>query len=154
MSREDELTLKGARAAAERNELREWVKRFLASPGSDNAPLGKKLSDELTWWTGPVLLPLDQLHRLAGPPGDPVLCPVDEDYWDERVDAMETLVESGSELPPVVVAYRDDELVLEDGNHRAESVRQAGKRAVWAVVGFERGADRDRFAQQWAATRA
>src|SRR3954471_19866279 len=145
MTARDEFNLTSARAAAEREELTDWVARFLASPGSDNAPLGKKLCDELRWWTGPVIVPLDQLHRLAGPPGDPVLCAVDDEYWDERVRAMETEVEKGSDVPPVVVAYRDDKLVLEDGNHRVESIRQAGRRAAWAVVGFESAGDRDLF---------
>src|SRR3954470_17739283 len=137
MSVDDEFTVAGARDAAERNQLAGWVERFLASPGSDNAPLAHKLCEQLTSWTGPVILPLDQLHRLAGPPGDPVLCAVDDDYWDERVRAMETEAKDGSHRPPVIVASRDDKLTLEDGNHRVESVRRAGKRPAWAVVGFE-----------------
>ena len=42
-----------------------------------------------------VELPLDQLHRLAGPAGHPVLCPVDDEYWDDRVEAMDKLAEDG-----------------------------------------------------------
>jgi hypothetical protein len=114
--------------------------------------LAEKLSDELGWWTGPVLLPIDRLNRLAGPPGDPVLCAVDEKYWDERVDVMEELVEDGAQLPPVIVAYRGDQLFLEDGNHRVESLRQAGEEKAWAIVGFERRRDRDRFDEEPAFT--
>jgi hypothetical protein len=141
-------SINGARAAAAHGELDTWVAEFLASPGSDNEPLAYKLTNELGWWMGPVLLPLDQLNRLAGPPGDPVVCPVDEDYWDDRVDEMEQMVEDGEELPPVVVALRGEELVLEDGNHRVEGLRQAGHGHAWAVVGFERAEDRDRFAER------
>jgi hypothetical protein len=36
----------------------------------------------------------------------------------------------------VVVAYRNDQLVLEDGNHRVETLRRAGRRAAWAIVNF------------------
>ena len=143
-----EHSINGARAAAARGDLDTWVADFLASPGSDNEPLAYKLTKELTAWTGPVLLPLDQLHRLAGPPGDPVVVPVDENYWDDRVDEMELMVEEGEELSPVIVAYRGDELVLEDGNHRVESLRQAGHGHAWAVVGFEHADDRDRFAER------
>ena len=141
----DEFSIESAREAAARDELDVWVSRFLASPGSDNAPLAEQLSRELGWWIGPVRLPLSRLNRLAGPPGDPVLCPLDEDEWDERVDAMESTVEEGEELPPVIVSYRQDQLVLEDGNHRVEGLRQAGSRTAWAVVGFETVGDRDRF---------
>jgi hypothetical protein len=48
-------------------------------------------------FTGPVRLPLKQLQRLAGPPGDPVLGPVGNDYWDDRVDAVEELAKQGLE---------------------------------------------------------
>jgi hypothetical protein len=84
----EEHSVDAARSAAERDELGTWVTRFLASPGSDNAALAEHLSERVHSWTGPVELPLDRLHRLAGPPEDPVLCPVDDDYWDGRVDDM------------------------------------------------------------------
>ncbi len=149
MSDDLPFSVDSACAAGARGELGDWVARFLASPSSDNALLAEKLSGELGWWAGPVQLPLDRLHRLAGPPGDPVLCPVDDEYWDGRVDAMDELAEEGWDPPPVVVAYRGDRLVLEDGNHRVESLRRAGRREAWSVVGFERREDRDRFAAEW-----
>jgi len=151
MNEDRQYSLDSARAAAERDDLAGWVARFLASPGSDNPLLGEALIKELGWWAGPVRLPLERLPRLAGPAGDPVLCPVDEQYWDDRVDAMGELAKGGWEPPPVIVAYRGDELVVEDGNHRIESVRRAGRRATWAVVGFERREDRDRCAREWTS---
>jgi hypothetical protein len=145
MSDVHESSLEAAREAAERDELGGWVARFLASPGSDNAELGRMLSDRLGWWVGPLTLPIDRLHRLAGPPGEPVLCPVDDDYWRDDVEEMEELVEDGWEPAPVIVSYQDGDLVLEDGNHRVESLRRAGEREAWAVVGFEHEHDRDAF---------
>jgi hypothetical protein len=121
-----------ARAAAERGDLDAWVAEFLASPGSDNADLAEILSDRLHWWTGPLVLPIDRLNRLAGPPDEPVLCPVDDEYWDDRVDDMAERIAGGWEPPPVVVAFKDEGLVLEDGNHRVESLRRAGREEAWA----------------------
>ena len=75
-----------------------------------------------------------------------MLCPVDDDYWDERVDEMaERLEGDGWDPAPVIVSYRDGRLVLEDGNHRVESLRRAGQDEAWAVVGFENEADRNAF---------
>jgi hypothetical protein len=99
-------SLRSARAAGERDELANWVAQFLVSASSDNAVLARELSEQLGWWVGPVRLPIDELHRLAGPVGDPVLCPVDEGYWDDRVDAIYRHAEEGWEPPPVIVAYR------------------------------------------------
>jgi hypothetical protein len=146
MSDEEQYTVETAREAAGRGQLRAWVTGFLASPGSDNAPLAAELAERLEHWVGPVHLPLSRLRRLAGPPEDPVLCPVDEDYWDDRVDDMEARIEADDWEPaPVIVVYRKGQLDLEDGNHRLESVRRAGRREAWAVVGFENEADRDAF---------
>ena len=142
----DEFALDGARRAAARDELATWVRRFLASPGSDNAELGEQLTALPRWWTGPVRLPIHQLNRLAGPPEDPVLCPVDEDDWRDDVEDMaEQIDDEGWEPPPVVVTYRDGQLVLEDGNHRVEALRRAGEDEAWAVVNFETVDARDAF---------
>jgi len=137
--------VEAARAAAERDELGEWVVRFLASPGSDNAPLAGQLTQELGWWLGPVQLPLDQLHRLAGPPGAPVLEEVEDHEWRDDVDDLARQVEDGAQPAPVIVAHRNDQLVLEDGNHRVEALRRAGHDEAWAVVGFDSADERDRF---------
>jgi hypothetical protein len=148
MADDREFSTEGARDAAARDDLAGWVQRFLASPGSDNAELGEQLADELSWWVGPVLLPIDRMHRLAGPPGHPVLCPVDEDAWDDRPGEIAERVDDGDDLPPVILSQRDDQLVLEDGNHRVEGLRQSGHGRAWSVVGFERRQDRDRFREQ------
>jgi hypothetical protein len=149
----ERFTVESAREAAGRDELAEWVARFLASPGSDNPLLAEILRDPPRTWIGPVRLRLDQLHRLAGPPDHPVLCPVDEDDWRDDVDDLEEKVEEGWEPPPMVVTFRDEQLVLEDGNHRAEAIRRAGEEGVWAVVSFHDPAERDRFLERSAALR-
>lgn len=149
MEDDPQFSVQSARRAADEGRLGDWVVQFLASPGSDNPVLAEKLSNELGWWTGPLRLPLNRLNRLAGPPGDPVLCPVDEEFWDDRVDIMDELAEQGWEPPPVIVVYRAGQFFLEDGNHRVESVRQAGREATWAVVGFADQQERDRFTAQW-----
>lgn len=145
MAHDIDYSVESAREAAEAGDLGEWVADFLASPGSDNAPLADQLSHPARTWVGPVQLPLDQLHRLAGPADHPVLESTDEDDWRESVDDMEQKIEDGYEPPPVIVSYRDSQLVLEDGNHRIESIRRTGRATAWAVVNFEEVEDRDRF---------
>jgi hypothetical protein len=145
MSDTHRYSVDSARAAAERDELGDWVAAFLASPGSDNAALAEQLSEPPRNWLGPMLLPIDQLHRLAGPPGQPVLVPLDDDEWRDDVEELEERVEEGWEPPPVVVTYRDDQLVLEDGNHRVEGMRRAGVGEAWAVVAFESQEELERF---------
>jgi hypothetical protein len=145
MTDDDSHSLDAARVAAARDELGAWVAEFLASPGSDNAALGEELTNGLRWWLGPVQVPLKRLHRLAGPSGDAVLCPVNEDDWRDDVDDLAQKVDDGWEPPPVIVSYREGQLVLEDGNHRVEGVRRSGAHRTWAVIGFDDPEERDRF---------
>ncbi len=146
----DEYTVETARQAAERDELDDWVARFLASPGSDNAALAEQLTESRRWWLGPLQLPIDQLHRLAGPADHPVVEAVDEDDWRDDVDDLGEKVEEGWEPPPMVVTFREEQLILEDGNHRTEALRRAGEEGAWAVVSFESPEERDRFLERSA----
>jgi hypothetical protein len=139
----DDFTVDSARDAAGRGALAAWVRGFLASPGSDNAELGRLLAERPGIWVGPMRLPIDRLHRLAGPADAPVLCPVDEDEWRDDVEEMRHCVEDGWVPPPVVVTFRDKQFVVEDGNHRIESMRRAGEVAAWSVVHVPDPADLD-----------
>jgi len=150
MSEGEQFTVDSAREAAARDELADWVVRFLGSPGSDNAPLAHALTHPPRTWIGPVRLPLDQLNRLAGPLDHPVVEPVDDDEWRDDVDDLEDMIEQGLELPPMVVTYREDQLHLEDGNHRVEGLRRAGHDEAWSVVSFESPDERDRFLERAA----
>lgn len=145
MDDQHDYSVTTAREAADRGELGDWVADFLASPGSDNADLAEQLTSGPRWWTGPVRLPLDQLNRLAGPPGAPVMREVDEDDWRDDVDELAAEVSDGFEPPPVIVTNQDGQLVLEDGNHRVEALRRAGRTDAWGVVGFDDPDERDRF---------
>jgi hypothetical protein len=144
MSDDEQFSLASARHAAERDELDTWVARFLSSPGSDNAALAEALTGTERWWTGPVELPFDQLHRLAGPPEEPVLAEFGDDDL-ETVEEMEESIDDGWEPPPLIVSFRDGQLVLEDGNHRVEGLRRSGVERGWSIVCFERREDRDAF---------
>lgn len=141
----DDWTVDGAQRAAERDELGDWVAGFLASPGSDNEELAAGLSDPPRWWLGPVQVPIDQLHRLAGPPGAPVVEVVDEEDWRDDVEDLAEQIDDGSEAPPVVASHRSGQLVLEDGNHRVEALRRAGVDLAWTVIAFDDPEERDRF---------
>jgi hypothetical protein len=142
---DQKFTTTTAREAADRDELGTWVAEFLASPGSDNALLAERLADGDPVWIGPVRLPISDLNRLAGPAGEPVLEVVEEDEWRDDVEEMKEKIDDGWEPAPMVVSYRDDQFVLEDGNHRTESLRQAGEDEAWAVVRFDDEEQRDRF---------
>lgn len=146
MSTDEDFSVSSAREAAARDELGDWVRAFLSSPGSDNAPLAEQLAEQRPYWLGPVRLRFNELHRLAGPPDQPVLERLDDDDL-ETVEGMEESIDDGWEPAPVIVSAKDDQLVLEDGNHRIEGLRRAGRHNYWALVCFEDEASRERFVE-------
>src|SRR4051794_41672227 len=111
MAAEHPYSLETARRAAERGRLGDWVAEFLASPGSDNEVLAAKLSEPRRHWLGPVPLPIQRLHRFAGPPGHPVLRTTDEDEWRGDVEEMAAPVDDGSQPPPGIAPHRAGLLV-------------------------------------------
>ena len=82
-------------AAVDDESLARWVGDFLASHGSDNEALAAALAQDRHWWLGPVLVPIGELIRLAGPE-DEALCPIELDEWEGDVDAMEESLDNGS----------------------------------------------------------
>lgn len=146
---ESTFTVDTARSASESDRLAEWVVEFLASDGSDNAELGEQLRADYAEWSGPVELPFDRLHRLAGPPDQPTLDRLDDDDL-ETVDGMQDSVENGWAPPPFVVTWQDDHLVLEDGNHRVEGLRRNGDKKYWCVVGCRNAESQQGFLSEYS----
>ena len=127
------FSLASARRAAETGQLAQWVGAFLASPGSDNAPLAVALAQRRHRWFGPVHVPVDDLVRLAGPEQD-VLVTVDEAEWEGDVETMVDSFDDGWEPPPLLCEWRHGELLLQDGNHRSEALVRDGAVDVWVLV--------------------
>lgn len=139
-----DYSLDNALQAAARDEIAVWIGDFLASRGSDNEVLAAALAQQRHWWLGPVELPLERLERLAGPEDD-MVCPIDDEEWDEDLGEMEASLEQGWEPPPLLVQYEGGRLLLQDGNHRFEAMARAGEETVWALIYFADPADRDEF---------
>jgi hypothetical protein len=140
----NEFNLASARAAAAANETAIWVGDFLASRGSDNEILAAALAQKQHWWVGPILVPLEELVRLAGPEDD-ALVPIEEDEWEGDVGEMQESIDQGWEPPPLLAEYQDGRLLLQDGNHRYEALVRAEEPATWVLVFFDDEAEYEAF---------
>ena len=136
--------LASARAAAERDETALWVGDFLASAGSDNAPLAAALAQRRHWWVGPIEVELRDLERLAGPEPDALVHAAPRE-WEDEVDEMHDRVDDGWEPPPLLAEHQDGRLLLQDGNHRYEALERAGRPRAWVLVYFDDPDERDAF---------
>ncbi len=141
------FTLASARKAAEEERTALWVGEFLSSRGSGNEVLAAALSTRRHWWHGPVRLQIDRLVRLSGPEDDAVV-PVEPEVWEDDVEKMEDSLDDGWEPPPLLVQYRDGDLLVQDGTHRLEALARDGETEAWALVYFDDPATRDRFVKQ------
>ncbi len=145
MTANEEFSLASAQRAADEDRLAEWVLDFLASPGSDNAPLAAALALSGATYLGPVRIGLDQLTPMAGPDEDRVVVPVAEKEWESDVEAMEHSIEQGWHPPPLLVSHRDGKYFLEDGNHRYETLLRSGATHAWMILVFADEAEREPF---------
>jgi hypothetical protein len=139
-----EFSLASAVAAAHADDIATWVGEFLASDGSDNAVLAAGLAQDQHWWLGPLRVSVDELVRLAGPE-DEALCPIEPEEWEGDVGSMEESIETGWEPPPLLAQFYEDQLLLQDGNHRYEALVRAGEPEAWVLVWFDDPGDRERF---------
>ncbi|MDQ1385310.1 MAG: hypothetical protein QOG65_2689 [Actinomycetota bacterium] len=145
--RMSEFSLASARAAAAADRTAIWVGEFLASRGSDNEILAAALAQKPHWWVGPILVPLDDLVRLAGPEDD-ALVPIETDEWEGDVEEMQESIDQGWEPPPLLAEYQDGRLLLQDGNHRYEALVRAEETDTWVLVFFDEEDDYKAFAAQ------
>lgn len=150
MTDDEKVSLTSAQRAADEGRLAEWVVDFLSSPGSSNAELAFALAAEGTVYLGPIRIALDRLRPLAGPDEDGVVVPVAEEEWESDVEGMKKSIKAGWHPPPLLVRHRDGEYLLEDGNHRCETLRRSGADSAWAILLFSDEADRDRFLKDHA----
>lgn len=129
-----EFTVRGARDAAARGELDDWVHEFLTNDGlGANLPMATGLRLQPRWWLGPVRVPLASLKRICGPEPDmPYRTTINA--WHERVSAIMAAATDPEALPPLILQFTDAGLQLCDGNHRHEALRRLGEEAAWAVV--------------------
>lgn len=144
----EEFSLASARQAAKEGRLAQWVVDFLASPGSDNAPLAASFAFSTATYLGPVLIELDWLTPMAGPEGEKVVVPVARTEWESEIGAMEHSMEQGWHPPPLLVSHHDGRYLLEDGNHRFETLRRNGATHAWVILVFADEAERDRFLEE------
>jgi ParB-like nuclease domain len=156
MTDDEKFSLASAQRAADKGQLAEWVVDFLASPGSDNAALGASLAFSGATYLGPIRFALDRLTPMAGPDEDAVVVPIAEKDWESDVEAMENSMEQGWHPPPLLVSHNGGQYLLEDGNHRYETLSRTGATYAWAILVFADEAERDRFLEEHGgrATRA
>ena len=148
MTDDEKFSLASAQRATAEGRLAEWVVDFLSSPGSGNPELAAALAMRGTTYLGPIRFALDRLTPMAGPDGDDVVVPVATEDWESDVEGMEDSIEQGWHPPPLLVSHQDGNYLLEDGNHRCETMLRTGANYAWVILLFADEVERDRFLKE------
>lgn len=109
-----------------------WVHLFLNEEGR-NIPFsdGLKLCDR--FFFSPAEFPVNFFKRCSGPEED-MKYRVDKGWWEHKISELTKVVQSGIEMPPIIVHYVDGEFELNDGNHRLQVYNDLKIEKVWAII--------------------
>ena len=109
-----------------------WVHLYLNEEGR-NIPFsdGLKLSDR--YFISPAQFPTGMFKRCSGPEDD-MKYRIDKGWWDHKISELTKVIESGTEMPPIIVHYVDGGFELNDGNHRHKVYENLGIDKVWAII--------------------
>ncbi len=120
--------------AFEERRLRAWIEEFLVVPEWRNEGLLKRVQDFSVYWPAPVLVPLGEFARIAGP-GPEFKFPQDPNEWSAKIDEIVQRQPRPEDLPPVI-AWRDPDgsINLADGNHRVDALKKMGYTSAWALI--------------------
>ena len=143
-------TLSCACEWAQQGKLEDWVHAYLLSDGR-NKPFsdGLKMAERI--YLGPITLPLDLLHRCAGPVHEGLPYQIHPEVWERNVRKLMDAASNGADIPPLIAHYvipegkQDGEFELNDGNHRHEACIRAGISVFPTIIWITEEADRDDF---------
>lgn len=120
--------LAGARQAAAEGRLLEWTLGKVMREGRANRPLAAILRGQKPILSGPSLISLAPLQRIAGgEPGFKYSVPMAQ--WEREIAPI--LATAPESQPPILARYGR---YVADGNHRADAWRRMGLTHGWAIV--------------------
>ena len=125
-------TLSSAKAYSEAGMLESWIHQYLVSDGR-NVPFSDGLKQFKRYYLGPYLLPLRLFHRCAGPEPE-MQYQIDEKWWQYRVAELEKSIQSGADMPPLIINYVNGRFELNDGNHRHKAYENLNVENVWVII--------------------
>lgn len=142
------FTGKFARIFSKEGRIEEWIHRFLKDEGG-NTPLSNGLKIEKRFYVGPLSMPLHTFERCCGPEEE-MQYKVDQAGFEERVTKICSRLESGWDMPPLIINYVDGKFMLSDGNHRYEAIIRCGYTTCDVIIWITEQVDYERFIKTYS----
>lgn len=127
-------SIEEAKEYSDRNELDKWLQSFLRDtttkhPG-DNIPLADGLLLEDRFYIGPILINLSDLETVRI---EKDIEGNDLDYYNEVVSRMSSDYKDYN-FPPFIVEYKNNKLILTDGNHRYSALKKLNISEYYVII--------------------
>jgi hypothetical protein len=140
----DELfTGKAAREFSGRGRIEEWIHRFLCEEGN-NVDFSEGLKKERRFYIGPLKMPLSLFERCCGPEEN-MKYRIDKGGFEWRVSEIRKRIDSGWDMPPLIINYSEQVFELSDGNHRYQAMLDSGYEDCDVIIWITEPADNEQF---------
>jgi hypothetical protein len=124
-------------------DIIEWIQEFLRGEGN-NIGLADGLLLKKRYYFGPVTYDINKLQRSCGPETS-MKYRTSEDEFNKKVNNIINRIESGWEMPPLIVNYENNKMIINDGNHRHEAYKRMGKYYVQVIFWVTKEKEYDKF---------
>jgi len=118
------FTCKAAREFSKEGRIEDWIHSFLCDEGN-NIALSDGLKAEKRLYIGPIRMPLHLFERCCGPEKN-MKYRINEGGFEWRVTEIKKRIESGWDVPPLLINYSNHIFDLNDGNHRYQAMINSG----------------------------
>ena len=134
---------------SKQGKLDEWIHTFLCGEGN-NISFSHGLKLENRYYIGPIKMPLDFFRRCCGPEEN-IKYHIDKIGFENRVDAIKIKLQSGWDMPPLIINYADGRFELNDGNHRYEALIRSGIKEYYVIVWITKQNDYQQFVSNYSS---
>ena len=148
-----ESSLSSAQEYSRYDRTEEWIHLYLRSDGN-NVALSDGLKLFPRYFLGPVYMPLSLFTRCTGPEEN-MKYRVDPQYFEKHVKELSSAIDSGSDMPPLIIHYLindgNSEFELTDGNHRHEAYSRLGITEIPVTIWISEKTELDRFLLEYSS---
>lgn len=136
-------TLSMAQIYEKNGKIEEWIQLFLRSDGK-NIALADGLLLEKREYLGLMKINISFLKDVEEGAPEYLTQENDKEYFFWVVENMKNSLVHW-DVPPLIVEFRDNQFIVNDGRHRLEMFRQLGVKEIDVVLWTTGEKDRDRL---------
>jgi hypothetical protein len=140
-----EFTVHEAREYADKNQLLEWLTRYLTEVGGNpELATGIQIQQNAIKLVGPTLYPLRLMDRCSGPEKG-IQFPESTEKWEKFVEMAQRRLRGGLNPPPLIITRKNafgasiSEVVhnsrytILHGSYQHEALKRMGRTEYWAI---------------------